>query len=122
MHPADLYASPNALAGDYSSFRVAARILLTGHPHQAWPDCGYVGQQQAWLDAAELVDDKSAAQHAIFNIACAAIDRRRVSKGCCLTAQELRGCPHPLESGHIYSGRIGPCRKSDDLVVVWKLC
>jgi kynureninase len=58
MNPADLYASPNALAGDYSSFRVADRILLTGHSHQAWPDCGFVGQQQAWLDAAELVDDK----------------------------------------------------------------
>lgn len=58
MNPSDFYANPNALAGDYSMFRVADRVLLTGHSHQAWPDCGFVGQQQAWLDAAELVDDK----------------------------------------------------------------
>src|SRR5687768_6841262 len=46
------------LAADYSRFRVAERLLLTGHSHPAWPDCGFVAQQQAWLDAAELVDDK----------------------------------------------------------------
>ncbi len=33
-------------------------MLLTGHSHQAWPDCGFDGQRQAWLDAAELVDHK----------------------------------------------------------------
>lgn len=53
-----LYASPNALAPHYSRFRVAGRLLLTGHSHQAWPDRGFEGQQQAWLDAAELVDAK----------------------------------------------------------------
>jgi kynureninase len=58
MRPDDLYASPNALASDYSRFRVAERLLLTGHSHQAWPDCGFAAQQQAWLDAAEFVDDK----------------------------------------------------------------
>ena len=58
MRPADLYASPNALAPDYSHFRVAERLLLTGHSHQAWPDRGFAAVQQAWLDAAELVDDK----------------------------------------------------------------
>ncbi len=58
MRPDDLYASPNALAGDYSRFRVAERLLLTGHSHQAWPDCGFAAQQRAWLDAAEFVDDK----------------------------------------------------------------
>lgn len=58
MRPADLYASPNALAPDYSRFRVAERLLLTGHSHQAWPDCGFAAVQQAWLDAAEFVDDK----------------------------------------------------------------
>lgn len=42
----------------YSRFRVAERILLTGHSHQAWPDAGFEGQQRAWLDAAALVDDK----------------------------------------------------------------
>ncbi|MGH9262574.1 MAG: kynureninase, partial [Acidimicrobiales bacterium] len=31
---------------------------MTGHSHQAWPDRGFDGQQQAWLDAAEHVDDK----------------------------------------------------------------
>ena len=55
---ADLAATPNAIAGDYSHFRVAERLLLSGHSHQAWPDCSLRGQQQAWLDAAELVDRK----------------------------------------------------------------
>jgi len=49
---------PSALASHYSRFRVAERILLTGHSHQAWPDVGLAAQQRAWLDAAELVDDK----------------------------------------------------------------
>jgi kynureninase len=49
---------PVALAAHYSRFRVADRILLTGHSHQAWPDAGFEAQQRAWLDAAELVDDK----------------------------------------------------------------
>jgi kynureninase len=53
-----LFAAPNALAPHYSRFRVAERLLLTGHSHQAWPDVGFAAQQQAWLDAAELVDDK----------------------------------------------------------------
>jgi kynureninase len=48
----------NDLARLYSRFRVSERILLTGHSHQAWPDVSFVAQQQAWLDAAELVDDK----------------------------------------------------------------
>ena len=48
---------PKTLAAHYRRFRVAERILLTGHSHQAWPDCGYKGQQRAWLDAADLVDD-----------------------------------------------------------------
>jgi kynureninase len=48
----------NPLATHYSRFRVGERLLLTGHSHQAWPDVGFEGQQRAWLDAAELVDDK----------------------------------------------------------------
>ena len=56
--PDMLHATPNALAHHYTKFRVAERILLTGHSHQAWPDCGFDAQQQAWLDAAEYVDDK----------------------------------------------------------------
>jgi selenocysteine lyase/cysteine desulfurase len=58
MIPNTLYTSPNALAPHYSRFRVAERMLLTGHSHQAWPDCGFEGQQAAWLDAARYVDDK----------------------------------------------------------------
>ena len=58
MEPADLYGSPNELAPLYSRFRVADRLLLTGHSHQAWPDAGFDAQQHAWLDAAEHVDDK----------------------------------------------------------------
>ena len=47
-----------ALARHYSRFRVSERVLLTGHSHQAWPDVAFAAQQQAWLDAAEHVDDK----------------------------------------------------------------
>jgi selenocysteine lyase/cysteine desulfurase len=54
----DLRTDPNPLASHYSLFRVADRLLLTGHSHQAWPDCGFDGQRRAWLDAAEWVDDK----------------------------------------------------------------
>lgn len=50
--------SPDALVPHYSRFRVSERILLTGHSHQAWPDVAFEAQQQAWLDAASLVDDK----------------------------------------------------------------
>ena len=53
-----LFATPNPLAPHYSRFRVAERLLLTGHSHQAWPDAGFAAQQQAWLDAAEHVDEK----------------------------------------------------------------
>jgi kynureninase len=56
--PADLAAHPNPLAADYTRFRVADRLLLTGHSHQAWPDVAYSAQKQAWLDAATYVDDK----------------------------------------------------------------
>ncbi len=46
------------IAQHYKKFRVTERILLTGHSHQAWPDAAFQGQQQAWQDAAEFVDDK----------------------------------------------------------------
>ncbi len=68
--PATLYRSPNALAPHYSRFRVAERLLLTGHSHQAWPDCGFDAQARAWLDAAEYVDDK-------WDLAFAQADRVR---------------------------------------------
>jgi kynureninase len=53
-----LRRTPNALAPHYSRSRVAERLLLTGHSHQAWPDAGLEAQQGAWLAAAALVDDK----------------------------------------------------------------
>ena len=58
MDPKDLYQSPNVLAPHYRRFAVHERLLLTGHSHQAWPDCGFEGQQNAWLDAARYVDHK----------------------------------------------------------------
>jgi len=48
----------SGLARHYARFRVADRVLLTGHSHQAWPDVAFSAQKQAWLDAAEMVDDK----------------------------------------------------------------
>jgi len=56
--PLDLAASPNPLAADYSRFRVAERLLLTGHSHQAWPDVAREGQIEAYDDAAREVDGK----------------------------------------------------------------
>ena len=58
MDPASLHRSPNVLASHYARFRVSERLLLTGHSHQAWPDCGFEAQAAAWLDAARYVDDK----------------------------------------------------------------
>lgn len=58
LEASQLHQSPNAIAPDYSRFRVAERLLLTGHSHQAWPDAGFEGQRRAWLDAAEYVDAK----------------------------------------------------------------
>ncbi len=48
----------NPLARFYTRFRVADRTLLSGHSHQAWPDCSFEGLAQSWLDAADLVDEK----------------------------------------------------------------
>lgn len=58
LTPEALQREPNALAPDYSRFRVSERLLLTGHSHQAWPDRGFVGHLRAWEDAAALVDEK----------------------------------------------------------------
>jgi kynureninase len=46
------------LAAHYRAFRVAERLLLTGHSHQAWPDVALEGQVEAFRDAAEQVDEK----------------------------------------------------------------
>ncbi len=58
MNLDDLRRTPNALAPHYSRFRVADRLLLTGHSHQAWPDMALEGQLEAFADAAEAVDTK----------------------------------------------------------------
>jgi kynureninase len=54
----DLRRTPNALAPDYSAFRVANRLRLTGHSHQAWPDVAREGQLEAFEDAALHADEK----------------------------------------------------------------
>jgi selenocysteine lyase/cysteine desulfurase len=55
---AALGSAKNPLAAHYARFRVAERLLLTGHSHQAWPDVAADGQAEAWDDAATLVDEK----------------------------------------------------------------
>ncbi len=55
---ADFRKTPNILASHYRRFAVGERLLLSGHSHQAWPDCGFEGQQKAFTDAARFVDDK----------------------------------------------------------------
>ncbi len=49
---------PNALAPHYSRFRVAERLLMTGHSHQAWPDVAREAQIAAFDAAARDVDAK----------------------------------------------------------------
>jgi len=58
MKLSDLQKNPNPLSEYYSQFRVAERLLLTGHSHQAWPDVAYQGVKQAYQDATEMVDNK----------------------------------------------------------------
>jgi len=55
---ASLAGAANPLAPHYARFRVAERLLLTGHSHQAWPDVAAEGQAEAWDAAAALVDEK----------------------------------------------------------------
>jgi len=55
---AEFGRNPNPLAQHYSRFRVAERVLLTGHSHQAWPDTARDGMLAAWDDAASEVDEK----------------------------------------------------------------
>ncbi len=54
----DLKKDVNPLSKYYKDFRVTERILLTGHSHQAQPDCSKEGILQCWKDASELADDK----------------------------------------------------------------
>lgn len=48
----------NPISRYYQQFQVHSRILLTGHSHQAWPDCAREGVLAAFTDAACHVDDK----------------------------------------------------------------
>ncbi len=54
----DLSKDVNPLSKYYKDFKVTERILLTGHSHQAQPDCAKEGILQCWNDASELADDK----------------------------------------------------------------
>lgn len=54
----DGHGGANPLAPYYQKFAVDARVLLTGHSHQAWPDCAEEGVLEAFADAARHVDDK----------------------------------------------------------------
>jgi kynureninase len=54
----DLRRTPNPLAPHYARFRVADRLLLSGHSHQAWPDVARDGLDEAFDDAAAAVDEK----------------------------------------------------------------
>jgi len=51
-----LRCSPNAIVSDYRYSRVSERILLTGHSHQACPDCSLAGQTEAWMQAAQNIE------------------------------------------------------------------
>lgn len=44
----EIRQSPNILARDYRHAGVGARIMLTGHIHQAIPDCAEKGYQEHW--------------------------------------------------------------------------
>ncbi|HEX2700742.1 MAG TPA: aminotransferase class V-fold PLP-dependent enzyme [Acidimicrobiales bacterium] len=58
VSPAELRRTPNALGPHYTRFRVADRLLLTGHSHQAWPDAAETGVLECLADAADAVDRK----------------------------------------------------------------
>ena len=49
---------PEILREKYSKFLQTGRVLLTGHSHQAWPDCAIDGVVEAFNDAVNFVDDK----------------------------------------------------------------
>lgn len=54
----DLEKNVNPLSDFYKDFKVTERILLTGHSHQAQPDCAKEGVLKCWKDASSLADDK----------------------------------------------------------------
>lgn len=54
----DLGKDINPFSEYYKDFKVTERILLTGHSHQAQPDCAKEGVLKCWKDASSLADDK----------------------------------------------------------------
>jgi kynureninase len=58
MHTISSLATNNSLAPYYKNFKVGERILLTGHSHQAWPDCAFSGYKKSFADAAANLDEK----------------------------------------------------------------
>jgi selenocysteine lyase/cysteine desulfurase len=62
----DLSKNVNPLSAFYKDFKVTKRILLTGHSHQAQPDCARDGMLKCWKDASTLADDKWAK---VFDVA-----------------------------------------------------
>src|SRR5207248_9974519 len=85
------------LADYYSRFRVAERLLLTGHSHQAWPDVSFDAQQRAWLDAAELVDEKRER---------AAREAARVQSGFCRILNDVDGDIALAQNTHVAVTRL----------------
>ena len=59
MKPPELPAS-DAWKGEFRRFLDAApgRLHFAAHSHHLWPDVSFAAQQQAWLDAARLADQK----------------------------------------------------------------
>ena len=45
-------------AGLFSRFLGDGRLHFAAHSHHPWPDVTFDAHQRAWLDAAELMDDK----------------------------------------------------------------
>ena len=50
----------SAYSGHFSRFlgTVPGRLHVAAHSHHPWPDVTFEAQQQSWLDAARLMDDK----------------------------------------------------------------
>lgn len=78
---ADLTRSPNALAPHYSRFRVAERLLLSGHSHQAWPDVALDGLVDSFTSAAASVDGKWAGAEEAADAVRAGYQRLLVDPG-----------------------------------------
>lgn len=64
----DVDERARALHPHYARFRVADRLLFTGHSHQAWPDVARDGLIACFDDAAELVDAKWSAAFARIDV------------------------------------------------------